>query len=52
MIVAVFLVTDQVDRVKFFEKTFLIINISLDVVFGMFFLTLSSANVNFSKRKL
>ena len=52
MVVAAFSVIDQVDRVRFFEKTFLVANVSLDVVFGMFFLTLSDADINFSKRKL
>ena len=52
MIVAVFLIINQVNRVKFFEETFLIANISLDIVCEMLFLTLSSANVDFSKKKL
>ena len=52
MMVVVFLVIDQADRVKFFEKTFLVANISPDVLFGMPFLTLNSANVDFPKREL
>ena len=39
--------TDKANRVKFIEMTFLVANISPEVVFGMFFLTLSSANVDF-----
>ena len=47
MVVAVFLVMDKANQVKFFEKIFLVANISLEVVFKMFFLNLSSANVDF-----
>ena len=52
MMVAAFSVTDQANRVSFFEETFLVANISPDVVFGMPFLTLSGANVDFLKREL
>ena len=40
MVVATFLAIDQVKKVKFFEKTFLIANISSNVVLGYFFLFL------------
>ena len=52
MVVAAFLVVDKANQVKFFEKTFLLANVSLKVVFGMFFLTLSSIDVDFSGQKL
>ena len=52
MVVAVFLVTDQADKIRFFEETFLIANVSLDVVFGMLFLTLSGADIDFPKKEL
>ena len=52
MVVAAFSVTNQADRVRFFEEIFLVANVSLDVVFGMLFLTLSGADVNFPKREL
>ena len=52
IMVAVFSVTDQANRVKFFEETFLVTNISPDVVLGMPFLTLSYANIDFQKREL
>ena len=52
MVVAAFLVTDQADRVRFFEETFLAANVSPDVVLGMPFLTLSGADVDFPKREL
>ena len=52
MVVAAFSVIDQADRVRFFEETFLVANVSPDVVLGMPFLTLSGADVDFPKREL
>ena len=51
MVVAAFSMTDQANKVKFFEKTFLVVNVSPDLILGIFFLTLNSANVDFSKKK-
>ena len=47
-----FSVIDQVDKIKFFEEIFLVTNVSSDVVFGMLFITLSGANIDFPKREL
>ena len=52
MVVAVFSVVDKANRVKFFEKTFLVANISLEVVLAMPFLTLSGADIDFSGQEL
>ena len=52
MVVTVFSITDKANRVRFFEKSFLVANVSLKVVLGMPFLILSSANVNFLDREL
>ena len=52
MMVAAFSVTNQANRVRFFEETFLVANVSPDVVFEMPFLTLSGADVNFPKKEL
>ena len=52
MVVVAFSVTDQADRIRFFEETFLIANVSPDIVFGIPFLTLSGADVDFLKREL
>ena len=46
MMIAAFSVTNKANRVRFFEKIFLVANVSLEVVFGMFFLTLSGADVD------
>ena len=52
MIVAAFSVEDKANWVRFFEKTFLVANVSPEVVFGILFLTLSGADVDFSGREL
>ena len=52
MVVAAFWVTDQANRVRFFEEIFLVANISLDMVFGIFFLTLSNVDIDFPKKEL
>ena len=52
MVVATFSVVDKANQVRFFEKTFLVANVSPEVVFRMSFLTLSGADVDFSGRKL
>ena len=51
MVVAAFSVVDKADRIRFFEETFLVANISPEVVLGMPFLTLSGADVDFSGRE-
>lgn len=47
IVVAVFLVTDKAHWVKFFEKTFLVANVGLQIVFKMLFLILSRADIYF-----
>ena len=47
MIVAGFLLIDKANQVKFFEDIFLVTNISLEVVFGIPFLILSDADIDF-----
>ena len=46
-VIAAFLVIDKANWVKFFEETFLMANVSPEVVLRILFLTLSSANVDF-----
>ena len=48
MVVVAFSVTDKANRVRFFEETFLVANISSEIVFEMPFLTLSDADIDFS----
>ena len=52
MVVTAFSVEDRANRVRFFEETFLVANVSLEVVLEMPFLTLSGADVDFSGREL
>ena len=52
IVVAVFLVTDKANWVRFFEEIFLVTNVSPKVVLGMLFLTLSGADVDFLDRDL
>ena len=52
MIIAAFLVEDKANQVKFFKETFLVANVSPEVVLGMPFLTLSGADVNFLGHEL
>lgn len=47
IIVIVFLIIDKANYVRFYKKAFLVANISLEVVFGVFFFILSSVNVDF-----
>ena len=44
--------TDKANQVRFFEETFLVANVSPEVVFGMPFLTLSGVDVDFLDREL
>ena len=48
MVVVAFSVVYKANRVRFFEETFLVANVSSEVVLGMPFLTLSSADIDFS----
>ena len=43
---------DKANRIRFFEETFLVANVSREVVLGMPFLTLSGADIDFSGREL
>ena len=52
IVIAVFSIIDLADGVRFFEKTFLIANFSLDIVFRMPFFILSGIDIDFSKKEL
>ena len=45
IVIAIFQIVDKLCRSRFFPKTFLLTDISMDVVLGMSFLTLSNADV-------
>ena len=52
IIVTTFLVVDKANRVRFFEKTFLVANVSPEIVLGMPFFTLSGIDIDFLGREL
>ncbi len=52
MVVSNFSELDKDGRERFFEKSFLLADVKLDIVLGMPFLTMSNANVNFQARDL
>ena len=52
MVVAAFSVTDKANQVRFFEKTFLVANVSPKKVFVLLFLTLNGANIDFFGQEL
>ena len=52
MVLVSFQIEDKQGRVWYFQKTFLLADISVKVVLGMPFLILSNANIQFNKKKL
>ena len=52
IVVAAFSVEDKANRVRFSKETFLVANISPELVLGMPFLTLSGVDIDFSGREL
>lgn len=47
MVITSFLIIEKVRKSRFFIKTFLFIDISMDVALGMLFFTLSNVEINF-----
>ena len=47
MVVSNFFMLDKDERENFFEKSFLLADINPDIIFGIFFLTMSNADINF-----
>ena len=52
IVLAEFQVENKLGRAQFFQETFLLADISAEVVLGMPFLTLSNANVQFVEKEL
>lgn len=52
IVLASFQIENKFERARFFHKTFLLTDISIEVVLGMLFWTLSNVNIQFAKRKL
>ena len=51
-VIAGFQIQDKLGRVRFFQKTFFLADTSMEVVLGMPFLTLSTAEIRFAEREL
>ena len=52
MVVAVFSLTNKANWVRFFEETFLIANVSPEIVLGMSFFILNDVDIDFLEREL
>lgn len=52
MVRASFQAEDQLKKARFFQETFLLANISVEVVLRILFFTLSNADIQFDKKKL
>ena len=52
IVIAAFLVENKANQERLFEETFLVANVSPKVVFGIPFLTMSGADVDFWRREL
>ena len=52
MVIAIFQALDTLTCFQFFQETFLLANIDMEVVLGILFLTLSNASVQFAKKEL
>ena len=52
MVLASFQVENKLRKTRFFQKTFLLANISMEMVLSMPFLTFSNANVQFVEKEL
>ena len=52
MVLASFQVEDKLGRARFFQETFLLADISVEVVLEMSFLTLSNTDIQFAEKEL
>ncbi len=52
MVVSIFSVSDKDGRERFFEKSFLLADVRLDIVLEMPFLTMGNADIDFQAQDL
>ena len=52
MIVSTFSISNQDGKKRFFEESFLLANVKLEIVLGMAFLTMSNIDVDFQAQNL
>lgn len=49
IVIAFFVINNKAKKSQFFEETFFLADISIDIILEMFFLTLSNVEINFLK---
>ena len=47
MVIFTFFILNKDEKMEFFEESFLLVNVKLDIVFRMFFLIISNTNIDF-----
>lgn len=52
MVISTFFVSNKDNRKRFFEESFLLADVQLDIVFKMFFLVMNNADIDFQVRDL
>ena len=52
IVIAGFSLQNKLEKVRFFQETFLVADTRIEVVLGMLFLTLCNANIRFTEREL
>ena len=52
MVIASFLLQDKLEKIRFFQETFLVADTQIKVVFEILFLTFGNANIRFAEREL
>lgn len=48
IVITICLINDKNKKSRFFEKLFLLTDISIDITFGIFFFTLNNTQINFN----
>ena len=52
MVIADFQVEDKASRPRFFQETFLVVNIKFEIILGILFLKISNADISFGEKTL
>ena len=52
MVISTFSVLDKDGRERFFEKSFLLADVKLNILLGISFVTMSNADIDFQARNL
>ncbi len=52
MVVSIFFMSDKDDKERFFKESFLLADIKLDIILGIFFLTIGNSDIDFQARDL